>query len=168
MLLIASCTKDESSIPEFYNGVATGKINGVEFEFKPRMTHSIGNDSTFNLIINYIIGDNVLRKSISITYIRKTIETQKFNRNVFENKFDLQCKYLTWILDGDVPGNSYELIENDTIADYIQLISYDEKTGKVLGKFQGSFMVDTTHIFDPNSPNDLVITDGYFETTIFK
>ncbi len=171
MLLLfgISCSKDETIIePEVYNGIASGLINGEELIFSPRMTPSYGNDSTYSLLIDLLKGDNVLKKTIHFSYIKPIVEVQLLKQFDFYNKIDLQCSYATRIGDGDVAGNYYYLNADDDIEDYLQLTNFNKSTGEVTGIFQASFVVDTAQIFDTSSPEIIVITNGYFETTIIN
>ena len=165
MLLLASCSKEKYPMVDSYSGFATAKINDEVVNLKPSIKY-FPDEKVYGMVLDRYV-DDIVRAEISIGYFLNIDTLQVLHAYNEKMKFP-QATYVTRIEDGDVAGNSYDLIENDNIKDYIQLISYDEKTGKVVGKFQGSFTVDTTHIFDPNSPNDIVITDGYFETTIFQ
>jgi hypothetical protein len=72
-------------------------------------------------------------------------------------------------LNGDVLYNYYHLNESDTIADYIHLLSYDESTGEVKGRFQASYVLDSAEQLDPDFLDTVVIIkDGYFETKIYE
>ena len=168
LLFLFSCRPDEEPIvtSEFYNGMAVAKINGEEFEFSPRMSPSHGNDSTFNFLLDYFIGDQVLRKEIFFRYIRQTLSVQPLFVATSTDKENLQCGFGTSLYDGDVSGNYYLLNPNDSIEDFFRFLSFDEASGEVSGVFQASFVVSENAIFDPNSPDTIVITDGYFETKI--
>jgi len=167
-VFLNSCRPDEEPIvtPDPYTGVAEAKINGEEFEFLPAMSPSPGNDSTFNLLLNYFIGNQVLRKRVFFRYIRQTLSVQPLFVATSTDKENLQCGFGTFLYDGDVSGNYYLLNPNDSIEDFFRFLSFDEASGEVSGVFQASFVVSENAIFDPNSPDTIVITDGYFETKI--
>lgn len=165
-LLFGSCTKDEPiPEPEIYNGFGSAEINGEVREFRPSMKFHESKDS-YGIVLDYYFQE-VMKAQIHFRLFSNGEDLQILFQENENNQFP-QAIYSTRIGDGDVAGNYYFLNEGDEIEDYLQLISFDESTGKVVGEFQASFVVDTAQIFDPNSPDTIVITNGYFETTIIK
>ena len=168
-VFLNSCRPDEEPIvtPDPYTEVAVAKINGEELNFFSQGLFFVhGSDPTFTLGLNYFIGDQVLRKRISFSYIKRTLSTQLLWPADVNDKEHLKCSFGTFLYDGDVVGNYYLLNPNDSIEDFFRSLSFDEASGEVSGVFQASFVVWEDAIFDPNSPDTIVITDGYFETKI--
>ncbi|HHH50457.1 MAG TPA: hypothetical protein ENK52_05725 [Saprospiraceae bacterium] len=166
LAMVFSCKDDENPEPEIYNGFATAKINSEEYNFKPHMAF-FSSVNSYGLSLQYHINENILRKAITFSFINGEIGKKIAYPLRFNNQDTLQCSYGTSIVDGDVFGNYYWLNENDEIEDYLELLEFNESTGEVIGKFQASFYIDTFAIFDQNSPDTIIITDGYFETIIF-
>ncbi len=165
VIVISSCKKDENPEPDIYNSFATAKINNEVFSFKPSMIFSSTTDS-YGILLEYHIDEIILRKSLNFSFIKGETIKQSIYPISISNQDTSQCSYSTLIGDGDVLGNYYYLNENDLIEDYLELTQFNESTGNVQGTFQVSFYVDTSTIFDLNSPDTIIITDGYFETTI--
>ncbi len=164
LIVLYSCTKDEPvSKPSVFNGFGTANINGKEYMFKPSMKYheSLGR---YGIILVYFENE-IQRAKIHFAKVSNENSLQtlhKYNDNIINT----QCGFYTSILDGDVAGNYYFLNEKDSIEDYLLLTSFDMTTGEVKGEFQASFYVDTAKIFDHNFPDTIVITNGYFETTV--
>ncbi len=165
IISISCCQDDEQSEPELYNGYATAKVNGVEYDFKPRMkvrSSGIG----YNIVMNYYVNDTK-RAQLHISAFTKEENAQTLNSEN-EDNLNPQAIYATLIGDGDVTGNYYFLNEGDEVQDFIEIISFEESSGDVTGNFEASFYVDTSFIFDPGSPDTIVISDGYFETRVVE
>ena len=74
-------------------------------------------------------------------------------------------KYFTLQDDGDVGGDSYFLLLNDSIPDFIEITEIDGK--EILGNFQMSFVKDLRYgEADPTAPDTIVFLDGKFHTRL--
>lgn len=165
-MVLVACTKDDPEYsPNGFNGFSSATINGNTLSFKPSMKYFISS-GTYGIGLDYF-KNNIIKSVIHFGFFSNVLSKQKLNSILNEKKYPL-ASYATLIGDGDVAGNYYFLNETDTIEDYLLLTSFDDKTGDVKGKFQASFYVDTSLIFDLNSPDTIIITDGYFETTVLK
>jgi hypothetical protein len=164
LLILISCGKEDKVEPDFFNGFSSININGEAFEFQPRVTKSHGNDSTYNVLLAYFIGEHILRKQLSITFVLRSNEKQNLLKSDIFDKSNPQVGFSTRLQDGDVPGNRYCLLMEDSQEDFLQFTQFDESSGEIKGKFEASFVVDSTFNFDVNSPDTILITDGYFET----
>lgn len=165
-LLLFACGKEEiEAEPEAPNGVASAKINGAYLEFSPSMRFAYASDSKFNLLLQYAQG-GARRKQLALTLLEHSFDLQKLRAIDFDQNNSPRASYATLLYDGDVAGNYYYLNEEDEITDFFQFTEFDERTGRVTGRFQASFVVDTSAIFDLASPDTIVITEGYFETVV--
>ncbi len=168
---IISCSK-EKPVKDPYLiepiGFGTAKVNGEVHDFKPFLYHR-NNQEYYGLSLNRYLNER-LRSEIHIAHFYNTSNLQILTPEIIgEDHLKPEASYGTRLSSCELlMGNYYFLNDNDEIDDYVQLISFDENSGDMVGKFQCSFVVDTSTICDKSSPDTIVITDGYFETTVLK
>ena len=159
-------TRKKKPTPQFYNGFATLKINGTTFESLSGAVKTKGADSTYYLSIetrNVVISKSI---TLSIAYVSNQRQQQiLMKRNPDEQSYPQTSLS---IMDGKVLYSYYVLNEEDTLQDYLQFIHLDELTGKTKGRFEASFSIDSFTNLDPQAPDTIHITKGYFETTLFE
>jgi len=74
-------------------------------------------------------------------------------------------KYFTSLDDGDVLGDSYDLLLDDSIPDFVEITEISGK--EIAGNFQMSFVKDLTHgEGDPAAPDTIVFLSGKFYTRL--
>ncbi len=166
LVILTSCHKDEP-VPVDY-GYGTMDLNGESYSLVPYLSKPKrpSDDSLYFLYLKYVLQNGYLRKQIDFSGFKLKLDTQFFKKWNPGETTDMTSVYSTSLSDGDVFGNIYFLNENDTIPDYLKLTEINSKTGEVKGIFQCSYYVDTSLIFDPDSPDTIIITNGYFETII--
>jgi|GEM_PF-1050623 len=149
---------------EYFLGTASVRINDEYFTFKANVSKAFEIDSAFNLYCVLQDEYGQLRKSISCSVFNLSEGKQPINSDLhFPRRFP-SAFYGTLLSDGDVAGSFYNLNETDSIADYIQITSYNAQTREIKGILRGSYMV--SHIdYDPAAP-DSVVVNCVFETVI--
>jgi hypothetical protein len=155
---------DNGGADDYYLGTATVTINDELFTFKANVSKAFEIDSAFNLYCVLQDEYGQLRKSISCSVFNLSAGKQPINSVLeFPRRFP-SSGYGTLLSDGDVVGSYYELNVTDSIADYIQITSYNAQTRQIKGILRGSYMV--SHIdYDPAAP-DSVVVNCVFETVI--
>jgi hypothetical protein len=68
---------------------------------------------------------------------------------------------------GDATCDWYNVIEEDSVNNYIQIDSFDSATGKVSGIFSVKLAVELPKC-DPSAPDTLFFSNGIFYTKILN
>jgi hypothetical protein len=166
-LALLSCNKEQFTyVPGPYDAdFASAKFNTENLELESKMYKSLLNDSLYRLSIDHLDERGKLLKSMDFEFFRSTTDKQIVQFMEFDNKVDPQFSYYK-MQGNDLVEKVYQVLETDSIEDYIQLTEFNVATGKVKGHFQVSLALAPSFV-SPNEPLDtVVITDGYFETTI--
>ena len=149
---------------DYYLGTATVTINDELFTFKANVSKAFEVDSAYSLYCGLNNEFGYQRKEVSCHVFNLNNSKQPINSVLeFPRRFP-SSGYGTLLSDGDVVGSYYELNVTDSIADYIQITSYNAQTRQIKGILRGSYMV--SHIdYDPAAP-DSVVVNCVFETVI--
>lgn len=169
LLLFATCKKDE---PEGdYFGYCKFTVNGQEIRFNKCTGNILYNNSdsiTFSfkkwdgLILKESIGFFKAHKNIAIRQKVYKIELPI----VFSKK--LTSVFSTLSDDGDVLCDVYNVLESDSLINNITITSYNERTRKIKGTFEVTYIIDTSGTkCRATAPDTLRIRNGEFCTKIF-
>ncbi len=164
--LLLSCTKKKRIVPEFYKGSASLTINRKSFESKSGAFKLNKEDTSYFLFVD--ARDEVFNRTVKLSFSFVSNIKQKqvlLKRNSEDRSLPQACLF---IKDKAVLYSYYELIEKDTSQNYFQFTSFDEATGKIKGKFEASFIIDSITNLDPLASDTIFIMNGYFETKLSK
>ncbi|RMG84698.1 MAG: hypothetical protein D6714_07390 [Bacteroidetes bacterium] len=171
LFVMASCKdKDMPTEPDgIYFGSGSADLNGNHWEGDTRTKlFQSCNNGMMNIVIdeyrNGVLKSDLIIQAVPLA--QGAFEMQKYKGEPCDS---LATSFNTSIGDGDVAGNYYILLTNDTVQDWIEIVAFDDATMEFNGKFQASFYRDTTlPKFDQSLPDTLVFTNGTFNGKITK
>jgi len=171
MVSCFSCEKEEAMPFDNYSveyiGECSLTINGEEQIFSTHMSFSYGTEETVGLSIVKLSPEGFKRRGLGISSVPLNLELLPLVRSTTQDVIEGEASYHSLLGDGDVLGNSYVLIERDSIEDFLQLTSINMDTREVKGTFQLSLSIGSLKDkVDPTMPDTIIITDGYFETIL--
>ncbi len=174
LLICISCAKYDTP-PWFtlnYWGEASSKKNGVDWEgyVNALVLGSIHDCTLISISIETYSKEWYHRELLSFSYIpintkRHFIVGLNYNRYNYDS-LPPSGNYITSLDDGDVAGPSYDLLEEDSISDYIEITNIDGD--EITGVFQASFVKDSLSlgIRYSNFPDTIRFLKGHFHTKI--
>jgi len=169
LLGMASCRDDNMPTePEgIYFGIGSAYLNGNlwEGDTRTKLFQSC-NNGTMNITIDEYRNE-IQKSEFGINAV--PLLQGSYNLKPYNNKpcDSLATSFYSRIGDGDVAGNYYILLTNDTIHDWIRIVEFDSESLEFNGEFQASFYRDTTlPKFDLSLPDTLVFTNGKFNGKI--
>ncbi|MCK5443078.1 MAG: hypothetical protein KAJ23_14415 [Maribacter sp.] len=140
LFIAVGCSKDDSE-DGFYNGSATALKNGEAWKAKAFFGESTDNPGKFLLTIDVHNNQGFWRESLGIQKINNVFVAQQVGHYLADSSFEgALVSYSTFIDDGDVLGDFYEL---DTIAadNHFQLTRYNSSKGEIEGVFNISYVL---------------------------
>lgn len=165
ILTIVSCKKDQYD-PSLHWGTVSGEKNGIHWEAQLYAGVNKPYEQGIDILIEKYNSNGYKREELYIFKIPSKIQKKSLTDTDVRSIDTLaSALYGTLQDDGDVGGDSYYLILNDTIEDYIEItqINGDE----IKGKFQMSFYKDLRYgEADPSTPDTIVFKNGQFHTRI--
>lgn len=167
-LSIVACTEDKDNMPqERYKDTSTAIVNGDTLDFDPYFKY-FPDSNYFGIQLSHYNNNDILRKTIYFGFIKYKFKKQFAVQTEVNNKKNVQTSFSTRISDGDVVGNYYIVNKSDTIEDFIKITELDMNKNIVVGKYEGSYYVDTSTVFDPSAPDTIIVRGGSFNTTILE
>ena len=165
-----SCN-DDDKMPnaEYTEGVASSFINNLSWEGEP-FFNEILPDSLYRINIYKYSVEGFIRNKLSLQYFPLKLEKiQLFKYNAWDPFINPSATFRTLLSDGDVLATTYNVIENDTIEDFIEFTDINLLTNEATGKFQASMVIqDTiTRIF-ATFPDTIIISNGFFKMKIME
>ncbi len=170
LFVVASCKDDDMPTePDgIYFGTGAADLNGGEWEGDTRTKMAFQSNTHMLLNIDHIV-NKVLKGTLNFKYVPLKAGQYELKPSELNKEDTVSVAYNTRIGDGDVAGNYYILLTNDTVQDWIEIVAFDDATMEFNGKFQASFYRDTTlPKFDQSLPDTLVFTNGTFNGKVTK
>lgn len=167
---LASC-KESDDFFSVYSGNARARKNGEPWNDNlyvrtaPDPLFGYG----FDLVIDRFNESRFLRETLffnKIDYQKGLFQIDTFDVRV--DTFRIGGGYYTSSDDGDVGCDFYKVLSGDGIQNQVEIISYNEKTRIVEGKFDVTLIIDLSFRprCNPNAPDTIRFSDGWFRTRI--
>lgn len=171
LFVVASCKDDDMPAePDgIYFGTGSADLNGNHWEGDTRTKlFQSCNGGTMNITLDEYINE-IQKSEFGVNAV--PLSKGHYSLKAYESEpcDSLATSFYSRIGDGDVAGNYYILLTNDSIQDWIEIVAFDDETLEFNGEFQASFYRDTTlPKFDQSLPDTLVFTNGTFNGKITK
>jgi len=165
--LTNSCDKEEPRWQKYHWGEATASKNGIAWKGEPRCVIDTRYPQGIDIIIDVYNEKNFHREDLLFFKIKNEIGNYSITpSNLYAYDSIPGASYGTSIDDGDVAGDSYDLIEG--IVE--NKLTIDKKKGdEIWGTFQVALIKDKTFPpQDPSAPDTVVFTNGKFHTKLLK
>ena len=154
LVFFLSCKKDKF---DAYTGTATALKNGTSWA---AITKAYQNSpDRFTVIIDQYHGERKMN-SLRFENVPYSGKHRVFNTLGASNVYGLYLDH--W--DGHSICTYYEVIESDSLSNYIEITEFNSSKRKVRGKFEIKLFLDATCA--PGYPDTLHVTDGDFEVTV--
>lgn len=162
------CCKKNDTLPDYYNGEVSAIQNNINWSADIYSLENEPYGQGIDIIIDRFNELNIHRERIFLYKIPKNIGKYYLSNTDPRDIDSLSgSSYHTSLYDGDVSGDSYDLLTSDEIIDYVEISKVDND--KIEGTFQISFLRDTTYgIADPTASDTLVFLNGEFNTRIVE
>jgi hypothetical protein len=153
------CKKDKF---DAYSGSVTALKNGIAWSPLVRGNSSDASIGRFNLYMDQYDGDAKLNGLILINIpFSGKHRVYKFSSTAPPDK-TIGHYFDTY--DGHALCTTYDVFENDSVSNYIEITSYDSRTNTVKGNF--GLKLYLTGMCASGYPDTLIIKNGVFETTV--
>jgi hypothetical protein len=166
-LLAVACKKtDDSDSPYFGKGSVVQ--NGSPLSFNKARSGYIdaGMDSAYVTLEQWT--DPQIQRFLTLGPVslsernRQKLQEQVTASNIFGSTY-------TTTIGGDVVCDRYDLNKNDSLFNYLQILSFNNKTGEITGTFQASYIRDTSRTkCQTTAPDTIVIRDGIFQAKVLS
>lgn len=182
LVCLCACKKDKNrpEVPSW--GTLSASINKASWtNTYPKGYQTVmGNQGEYSTAIPCINGAYAIGSSLynENGYLRQTLGFIKIplDKGRYKiAKFIFECNesdppYATFTTtsdDGDVGQDNYAVL--DIPDNYLEILSYDPKSGEIKGKFQVTFVIERRSLNDPsNLPDTLRFENGEFFTKIIS
>lgn len=165
LILIVACYKNDNK-PTFHWGEVSAIKNGNIWEAEIYAVTNKPYSQGIDILIEKFNEKGFKREEIFLYKI--PLKVGMFDLDSTDvRKVDtlVGSKYFTLQDDGDAGGDSYYLLLNDNISDFIDIRQIDGK--EIKGNFQMSFVKDLRYgEADPTAPDTIVFLDGKFHTRL--
>jgi hypothetical protein len=159
-ILLLSC-HDTGVPPNVYWGQCTVDINGVQEILEP---YCFSYDNKFKLHFDGYHETEFLRYKLTFGNLEKRIYSIDSIESFTGNNQIEYATFYTLLLDGDVFGNSYKVIEN--YQNYFEINQFDEIKNEFTGKFTIAFVVDSLDKNEQSTPDTILISNGEFKAKL--
>ncbi len=164
-----SCNKNDDGIGRRQWGTISAMKNGEFWEgeiYSLSKSYSFEAGQGVDIFINRYNEKGYHREELYFYKVPDKVDKYPLSQTSFLDKDSLiGADYFTSVDDGDVLGEIYYLILNDSIEDYIEITDVSGK--ELFGRFQASFAKDTTSLDgDPSAPDTVIFTNGKFHTKV--
>lgn len=161
LLFAVSCQKDKG---HEFTGSITAFKNGKEWKAEPTVK-LIENFNTLQIQGNIYNSKGYHRellsfKGIDFVQAKQDVDTSRYR---FPGDSLTVANFYTSIDGGDVHGESYYIVQDPSIENWIELTAIEGE--EVWGSFELTFYRDTTR-GDPASPDTLKFENGHFHVKI--
>ena len=166
LLFNVQCRKDECT--KYYWGNINALKNGTAWTADIRA----GNDSRvagkIYIMIDKINSDCLFEEGLSFGNIPPTQGKYRlFRNNLSSQDPNKAYSYFSTLIGGDAICDWYDVIEADSVNNFIQINSFDAGSGKVSGIFSVKLAVKLPKC-DPLAPDTLLFSNGVFNTKVFN
>lgn len=156
LVSLLSCRKDKF---DAYTGTATALKNGESWA---AVTKAYSNSpDRITVIIDQYQGERKMN-SLRLENLPYSGKHRIFRTLAASNVNGLYLDH--W--DGHSICTYYEVIESDSVSNYIEITEYNSSKRRVRGKFEVKFFLDATCA--PGYPDTLHVKDGVFEVIVDK
>lgn len=163
--LLFSCNKDYETDDQYW-GTVTAIQNGQAWSAKV-IGNNNSNTSAFNLSFSRFNEAGFERESIGVLNIPKKNGWNRLYKVDYLNPDSLKTTAVYYSLtdDGDVICDHYNVIESDSLSNFVQVDSYDKNSSEVSGKFSFKMLIKLPKC-NSSAPDTLVFKNGSFHTVI--
>lgn len=164
-LLAGSCTKDKND--DNYWGYANAQKNGQSWSGKIAAANNTRIPDRFDIVIDRYNAESIQEENLGFQNIPKIPGRNRLYKIDFVN-YDPQkttAVLFTNREDGDVQCDLYNVIETDSINNFIQIDSYNQNNNEVKGRFALKLIIRLPKCRN-NAPDTLVFINGDFHTKI--
>jgi hypothetical protein len=167
-ILVSSCSKEEIQLNRDYFG--TIKVLKTGKEWKPLIyaSHNTKEKEYVVLHIEKLDEQNFVREGLYLHRIAKKIgynvikSQEKIENFPYVNNIRRYSSY--YVTNIDVICSSYQVADSTEMAGFVNVINYDESSGKIEGTFEVTLIKKES--CDTNAPDTLHFTEGVFSTKI--
>lgn len=162
--VFVGCEKPEKQ-DNVYKGTATAIKNDVNWDAECTSRISSTNPDVIYLYIDRYNNSQERREAFVISKIDiKTGLFKIINGLGVTPKPYYSSHYSSFVADGDAIDGDYFVISSD--SNYIEIIKLDLNTKDFSGRFNITFVKDTTFNVNPNLPDTIRFIAGVFQTKI--
>lgn len=171
--LLFSCGGDDEGIHphrQFDYGSITAFKNGVSWSAE---IHGVDNDSQwdyFGVDIRIYNDQGFEREGLIFSYLPKSESNGILIETCGVNCFEpYQSSFITSTADGDVNCDVYQIVEELSNENWIEITEYNYDTKEFRGTFRATFAIDEDRTrCDPNAPDTIRFTNGQFYSKITR
>lgn len=166
LFLIAffSCKKSNEPIIEYNKGAVSAFRNEESWNALCTSKYSSTNEKLLYLYFRRYNMYNELRESIVISKVIPEVGKFHLVNSIENDEKNFGSLYSHFVADGDAIDGIYYVVESDSCYIDIKLINLT--TGDFAGKFNITYVKDTSFYINPNLPDTLKFTEGEFQTKI--
>jgi hypothetical protein len=167
LMICSSCQKNDEK-PELYWGSVSAIKNGIAWEAEIYAVENKPYNQGFDIIIDKLNNRGFHREGLY--FFKIPLKAGGYSLSITGVRIldDLTgASYGTYLDDGDVVGDSFNLFEHDDMENRIEITEIRGK--EIKGTFQVSFVKDLRYgEADPSAPDTIVFKYGKFHTRIVK
>jgi hypothetical protein len=173
--LLQGCKKEENEVIKSHPGKSELFFNDTKTNrFRAGASYIQNNKNKAVISFLYAINDLYSRENftISVDKLDNTVQQRifKYDRGDISIPFDpnkAMSSFNTLSEDGDVLCHTYDVLEKDSLNNWIKITKYNEKTRELSGEFSITY-IKTRECTSFSSPDTIRIRNGVFSTTIKK
>jgi len=163
-IVFFGCKKPEKQ-DDVYKGTATAIKNDMNWNAECTSIISSTNPNVIYLYIDRYNNSQERREAFVVSKIEmKTGVFTIVNGLGVMPKPYYSSHYSSFVADGDAIDGDYFVLDPD--SNYIEIIRLDLNTKDIVGRFNITFVKDTTFNVNPNLPDTIRFTAGEFQTKI--
>jgi len=161
MFIIFSCCDNHDPNPSIYWGHCSLDVNGLVEDFNPR---SYVYGDKFILHFDGYHKTDFIRYSLTIGNLAKKVYSTDSIESLDGQNQSEYAAFYTFLADGDVQGNVYEVLPN--APNQFEITEYDTTSNVMKGSFFFTFVVKPGFKNDFSTPDTLRIENGEFKAKL--
>lgn len=166
MFLNLSCSKNDCL--KYYWGNANALKNAIPWTADIRAANNTLYQGKIDIIIDKFISSCNVGDGLGFQNIPSISGRYRLYKIDANNQDPAKTiAYFSTTVGGDATCDWYNVVEMDSVNNYIQVDSFDPGTGKVSGIFSAKLTVEMPKC-DPSAPDTLFFSNGVFYTKVFN